>query len=203
MSYDTPENPVTPWPQKGDHLIANDGLWIYNAWLPGISDLFPHIEGYKRAGDLIWQEIEKNPRGAGIDFLVYPMVFLYRHYTELSIKDIIALGRHLEGSCRGFPTHHRLRELWDEARALIDRIEHGAYYKDIEAMGVLITQFDLIDNGSYAFRYPTTKNQQPSLPGIEYLNLAVFREGIEKMGAFFEGCRAQFEYYTDNLESNH
>ena len=69
----------------------------HNARIPGYSDLFAHIEGYKRAADLVWAAIKPNPRAAGIDYLVYPMIFLYRYFVELSLKDIIATGSHLEG----------------------------------------------------------------------------------------------------------
>jgi len=188
-----------PWPASGDHLIVSGGDGHHNAWIPGYGDPFAHIEGYKRAGDLVWVAIEPNPRAAGIDYLVYPMIFLYRHFVELSLKDIIATGSHLEGGPGAFPAGHGLSELWAQARCLIERIE-GAYVKsDLDAMAPLIAEFARIDGGGTAFRYPLGRDGNPSLPGIQTLDLAAFHQGIEKMAAFFDGCRSQFGEYERNL----
>jgi len=192
-----------PWPKQGDQLIAETGSRHYDAWISGHSDLFAHVEGYKRAADLVWAQIEENPRLAGIDYLVYPMVFLYRHYVELSIKDIISLGNYLEHEPATFPAKHGLKELWKVARDLIERIGPGCTTETLDAMTELISQLDAIDPESFAFRYPMTKKWTPSLSGLGNLNLELLHEGMEKMASFFEGAHSMFTEYKSHLDSIH
>ena len=200
IDIDLSELPEIPWPKTGDQLVSEHGNLRFSARISDVGALFPYIEGYRRARDAIWSRVEENPRLAGIGYLVFPMVFLYRHFIELSIKHVIALGRCLEGDAFEFPTHHKLKVLWTEARALIERIASGESTDDLDAMGVMIEQFDKIDRESFAFRYPATKDGKPSIVLIQDLNLEVFHSGIEKMASFFEGCRSQFEAFRDAVD---
>ena len=201
INDDLSDLPEIPWPKAGDQLVSEQGHLKFSARVSNVGELFPYIEGYKRAGDAIWSRVEENPRLAGIGYLVFPMVFLYRHFVELSIKQIIALGRYLEGDGFEFPAHHRLKELWDDARVLIERVVTAEATADLDAMGVMVEQLDQIDRESFAFRYPRTKGGKPSVVLIQDLNLEVFRSGIEKMASFFEGCSAQLDAYREQADS--
>ncbi|MCZ5484310.1 hypothetical protein O5584_24240 [Escherichia coli] len=49
-----------------------------------------YTEGYRRAADILINHIDESGRDQ--DFLVYPVLFLYRHHLELLIKQIIGLA---------------------------------------------------------------------------------------------------------------
>ena len=188
-----------PWPQKGDQLVSTTGGHGLNAWFSGRTDLVAHVEGYKRAADLIWQQIELEPRAAAIDFLVFPMVFLYRHYVELCLKDVIAAGIYLESGSGSYPATHNLSELWKLARGHLERIGPGCSDETLDSITALIGQFDQLDPGSFTFRYPISKALAPVLPPNGSLNLALFHEGMEKISNFFEGCQGMLSDYKSNL----
>lgn len=181
-------------------MVERSEEWQYNAWLPPQTSFGSHIEGYERAMCLLWAEMEGRPREAGIDFLVYPYVFMCRHVVEISLKDTIQIGHRLEGNPLNFPKHHRLGELWSEARGMLRRIEGDFLNDEIEAIDQLIGELDIIDPHSMAFRYPTNKNGGPSHPGREWINLGDFQRGIEKICAFFYGVRCQFDCYERNTD---
>ena len=183
-----------PWPNKGDLLISDQGERMFDIYIGASNEVGTYTANYKRAGDIIWKQINTNP-SVESGFLAYPMIFLYRHYTELSIKNIIYLGRNLVHEHSIFPMHHRLSDLWSVAYNLISQIDHAAHKEDLDAMTSLIGQFDKIDPASFAFRYPIDKDGEPVHPNIYKINLATLREGIEKMNCFFDGCIGQFEHY--------
>jgi hypothetical protein len=135
-------------------------------------------------------------------FLSFSNDFLYRHHIELSIKDILVEGHFLEPSCPSFPQHHRLKQLWELARKTIEKVSPDAPKDDLDAMANLINELEGMDRESFAFRYPTTKGGAPSLPSVSDINLATFKDGIEKMASFLEGCREQFATYKDGLTSS-
>jgi hypothetical protein len=61
----------------------------------------------------------KRARRASPDFAVFPLAFLWRHCIELSLKEIIAVGRRQDGGRWGFPEHHRLLDLWNAAKPYV------------------------------------------------------------------------------------
>ena len=76
-----------PWPVKGDKLFLKGGDWQHSAclgWAPNKWDAY--AVGYKDAADIV---VEKaTTTGRGLDTLVYPIAFLYRHYLELRLKEL-------------------------------------------------------------------------------------------------------------------
>lgn len=111
-----------------------------------------YIEGYKNAADCL---VDCAAEVHEADILVYPIVFLYRHYIELQLKDLLQiLYKYHNLSCEP-PGHHYLVKLWCEFRTLMERIDKSfwgiEHYDHIEAR---IKEFDLIDKKSDSFRYP-------------------------------------------------
>src|SRR5712691_2566119 len=121
-----------PYPQKGDNLFVAGEDWYHNACLSFMSDSFGlYIMGYKEAGDrLVLSAMEDRSH---LDFLVYPIVFLYRQYLELSLKYLVREGNRLldfeSGSKTGFPGSHRFETLWPECKAVLSKV--GKKYPEL------------------------------------------------------------------------
>ncbi|OQX56570.1 MAG: hypothetical protein B5M53_00775 [Candidatus Cloacimonas sp. 4484_209] len=93
-----------------------------------------YVDGYKRAGDLLikkCQPVNKN-------ILVYPICFMYRHYIEIQLKDIIKKYEEFiighVGCLDGIPknrAHHKLDTLWDDCKELLDKsiVVYGCDYQ--------------------------------------------------------------------------
>jgi hypothetical protein len=84
-----PEEDINiPWPQKYDKLFKGDADWWHNACLNFSLDMgIGYVYGYKKAADILVEYIKDTKTNQ--DYLVYPIVFLYRHHLELIIKEII------------------------------------------------------------------------------------------------------------------
>lgn len=145
-----------------------------------------YLEGYRMAAQLVLDQIVRT--GSDQDFLLYPLVFLYRQHLELQLKLVIHLGRQLHGG-RGAPMKtHSLTALWDVAIQHIRRVwpddEH-----DTAAIRTDLEEFDSLDSGSYAFRYPVGTTQEPSLPpSLSRFNVKAFAERADELGDFLEGA---------------
>lgn len=177
-------------PSSNDRLFTSQEDWWNNAclnWLPDGWGLYS--TGYKEAADLLVKHIEE--RSAGQDALVYPILFLYRQYLELELKDIIQSARRLQDEAGGFPKTHRIDELWAVCHRLLSQISPGDSVESLKEIGRLISEFSSVDPMSMAFRYPEDKNGNPSLPGISHINLRNVREVIGKIALVLMGASAQ------------
>src|SRR5579859_6702346 len=117
-----------PLPRKEDQLFRGDlPDGRNNAMLHVRADgnALAYIEGYRRGAELLVQyAVEHGDQ----DFLVYPIIFLYRHHIELILKRIIELApsvlersltpveeKHLKNS-------HKLDVLWQDAEPIMAEI---------------------------------------------------------------------------------
>ena len=175
-------NESTPWPRKGEQLFKSDIDWMNNACLCYGENLY--AAGYKQAADLLVKYVlEKH---IDQDTLVYPIVFLYRHYIELQLKEIISLGKGLDLDIK-VEKDHELKSLWLESRQIIAEVWPEDSNNDIKAVQEIIHQFSACDPGSTAFRYPTTKKGKPSLTDLEQINLRNLGDIMAGIGSFFDG----------------
>ncbi|MCI0350388.1 MAG: hypothetical protein L0Z53_13265, partial [Acidobacteriales bacterium] len=110
---------MSNWPKPGDSLLAI-GDDLEKIALAGTSG-YPFLDyavAYKRAADVCVESVEQQTERA--DRMIYPVAFLYRHYIELMLKGIIQIGRVLDRKPPDFPQHHRIAELWQECRAVLE-----------------------------------------------------------------------------------
>ena len=107
-----------PWPQNGDKLFIEGDDWYYVACLNDRRDnLELYIVGYKEAGDVLVKHVMETQRHH--DSLVFPIVFMYRHYLELRLKQLIRDGNLFLGNPSTFPKHHRIDTLWAECKVIL------------------------------------------------------------------------------------
>lgn len=177
-----------PWPTEGDLLFTSDQPdWHNNACLNWTEGDILHIEGYKLAADQLVRSIEAG--GNDQDFLVYPIVFLYRHHLELLLKSLRALGSRLYEWDLDDEAHHKLPRLWRDCRKVIDKTWPDAPESDADVVEELIAEFTAIDPNSIAFRYSKSKKGERSLPAhLTHLNLRHLRETMDKLSLFLQAA---------------
>jgi hypothetical protein len=80
-----------PWPRSGDHVFISGDDWWMNACVNWGGGWTLYAIGYRNAGDVLVERVEQD-RGEA-DALVYPIVFCYRQYLELMLKDTLMEAR--------------------------------------------------------------------------------------------------------------
>ena len=105
-----------------------------------------------------------------LDRRILPLLFVYRHATELALKyAIVQLIRQIQQREPGFsdvvPEHHRLGPLLDKARALYDRAK--SYLSEMGTLDFVsrqaqafIRELDRLDPSGEAFRYAHRKRDK-------------------------------------------
>lgn len=171
-----------PYPKKGDTLFQGGGDIHLNADISYWNkDLSAYAKGYKDAADFIVNGAIDGNRSYtfNVSYLVFPVVFLYRQYIELRLKEIILRGIRTNHEKHSIPKHHRVDELWRHARPYV---EHIAPKDGLDALEVCIQEFSSFDMEGMAFRYPVDKQDKPHLPEWTVINLRHLGETMDRVG---------------------
>ena len=180
--------------QDDDSLFGSGPNWHFNACVNFIhddSDLY--AEGYRRAGEIVTHWLADN-EAQGLDFLVYPLVFLFRHALELQLKSAIRWGRFaLHKSERGFPTHHRIADLWHMCRPLVE--EYWANSSDdlLNEVEITLKEFQQHDPSGQDFRYSRRTDGTKTTPELSHINMEAFYEKVTKAYDLLDGISTGFE----------
>ena len=143
-----------------------------------------YAEGFKRAAEAIVDRLDVTDI---LSWLVYPVVFLYRQYLELRLKEIILAGQRVSGRNSAVPKHHRLVPLWREARQYIEDTFPGDS-ADLDGVDARISEFEKVDPKAEGFRYPETKDGQATLTELGAVNLVHLKEVMRAVSWILDGA---------------
>ena len=180
-----------PWPEKGDRLFTPDG-GLYNAMLhkSWTNDGWPfYIWGYGRAARLLCNHL--NESRTDLDILIYPIIFLFRHFVEISLKDILRQVNALLDDSSEVPQTHDLQKLWDSARPKIEQFNRGADPEPLEVVEECLCELVSEDPFATAFRYPFDKKGEPSAERLTHVNVLNMADVMDKLSAFLDAVHTQ------------
>ena len=182
--------PKLSWLKQGDRLLPASDDWDKAVtFSPHGFDRFVHIwSGYVRAGDALVDAAER--QSVDRHFLVYPILFNYRHGLELAIKWIIEqYGAYVEVHLDANDRNHDLWNLWKLCKQVL--IEIGGERigsEGLAAVEQIVKDFHDIDKSGVAFRYSRNKDgatiQLPKTP-VDLLHIQQVMEGVDN---FFTGA---------------
>jgi hypothetical protein len=194
-----PSSPVEqPWPRPGDKLFdAEGGEWSLIARLDfEHPDFAYYCPGYREAAESLIEVVSGNEDL--LDFCIYPIVFLYRHYVELRLKETILYTRRLLNQEACFPNHHDLLQLWRERKQILSQARACPPEEEEAIVERLIKELAEADPKSFAFRYPVDKKGDPALPKISHISVKNLRDTMERLGNFLD---AEAEYVLIALQT--
>ena len=181
------------WPVKNDQLFVSapgDNSHIEtNYWVR----TYQIIEGYKGAAELLVGQTEDDPSLR--DLLVFPIIFNYRHFIELSLKNLLNTYGTVVGIKRNWKDHD-LRKLWREFESMSEKYS-GHIDETTREVGKLILEFSIVDPNSFSYRYPV--DTQGMLIPIEFteIHLPTLADVMNGLSNYFTGC----DGYFDNLSN--
>ena len=183
-------------PRKSDVLFEPETNWQATpSTASGFDDII-YQDGYRKAALHLVEYVCDN--GSEGTFLVYPIIYLYRHHVELTLKSIIRAA----GTLLDQPTtdkngdtlaQHDLSKLWALARPLLNLVHNVADDStfppdDLEGIDSYIRQLHEHDPDGQRFRYPTTKKGTPSLrSGLTRINIRHLSNALETLADYLEG----------------
>jgi hypothetical protein len=180
INADYPEH----WPRPGDRLFVQTscGLDAQISTFRG-ERLYRMKKAFKTSADHLVSYSEDNPHERAN--LVWPIVFCYRQYIELALKDMIATyGLQVTPPIQPNWVAHALLPLWKSYKKLLETTlteTNVDQLSEVSAFESCIYEFDQVDPGSYTFRYPTDKKgvqTEIQLNSIDLYHLRKIMEGI-------------------------
>ena len=185
------------WPQPGDDPFAPSyGLASVTIPENEIPRFFMMVSGYNEAANhLVDKALEDRHER---ESLIFPILFLYRHYLELQLKYFISIYGHHAGIESEWKTHN-LTILWRRFKEILDEFMGEAQDPDNADTTVekVVAQFAKVDPGSFSYRYPRDTKGNPVPIDQNNLDLETLKDVMGGLSAYFGGC----EGYFDNLVS--
>jgi hypothetical protein len=187
-----------PLPEKGAELFGSREDWHLNACLNYIPTHWQwdwYADGYKAGADRLVEHVDAT--NSDQDILLYPVVFLYRHYLEVRLKELLLLtSYYLDEPILEIPPEHDLMKLWKLVRPRLERVWPRAEYHD--EVGDILRQFCRVDGRSIAFRYPLNKDGTPTLADIgHHINLGRVRDAIAGVATILDGSSIGLNEYIN------
>lgn len=113
------------------------------------------------------------------DYDGYPIVFLYRHSFELSLKNIIYNGirlsrlKNIDDFDNKLYNNHSLLNLAEQCEKILKKVFSDSIGIDdlIKKVLQIAKEFEAIDNSSFSYRYPIDKNGNYSTDKHQTLNI--------------------------------
>jgi hypothetical protein len=178
------------WPRKGDRLIRRSENWEAAAeFSENANSRHVHIwTGFTSAGAALIAQCEREPLDR--HFLIYPILFNYRHGLELAMK--WTLRTHGTPSSLPDDLGHDLLKLWRLCRALIETVVSKDDAKTIPIVEKIVEEFHRLDKSGTAFRYSTDKNGDAIKLPAHLIDLQNLRDVMKAIDNYFSGVDGQF-----------
>ena len=208
---------MSDFPQPGQQLFISEGHhreYAHIAWGDIETQFYGYVRGYKEAADAIIRQALEKGDFATLDTFVFPTCFLYRQYLELAFKDIY-LSNSKENRQAKIETlktcQHNLLKIWAKVKPLIIADFPNDDRSVLSAVEDYIKQFAKADAGSFAFRYPITKDLELINQQEKFINLVNLAERMNELEHFLSSvsmgmsAHRDFEnemlsYYAEDME---
>lgn len=182
------------WPQPGDDPFdIEEEDEIQTELVEGdFTRFILMFEGYRKSADaLVDQALED---WSEANYLIYPILFLYRHALELNLKYIINVYGRYVGVEPVWNTH-KFNVLWPRFLEVLEGFGTEDPDRADEIVGGVVAQFGNIDPGSFSHRYPCDRFGNP-IPLVQNrVNLETLKDVMDGVFGYFTGTGG----YLDSL----
>ena len=185
------------WPRPGDDPFAPSYGWA-SVTIPEneIPRFWMILAGYEEAAKHLVDIALEDRRER--ESLIFPILFLYRHYLELQLKYFISTYGHHAGVEPDWNNHdlstlwHRFKEIYDEFGG-----KEGDPDDAYSTVKKIVAQFAKMDPRSFSYRYPCDKKGRKVPIAYNNLDMETLKDVMNGVSGFFSGC----DGYFDSLDS--
>lgn len=150
-----------------------------------------YIAGYKAAGDRLIGTLRRY-KVPNASCMVYPILYLYRHYLELRLKEIIESGNKLRPRAQRVESDglgHNLVRAWQECQKIFKETAFEPEGARLGEASELIAQFSMLDRNSTDLRYPVRKPSKDSRRNVweqREINLVKLSRYMKRVSSLLE-----------------
>ncbi len=196
------------WPNEYKELLKNDGGWYEFSQIERgqrSQQFISYCMAYKEAADILVNKSLSERDTFFLDLLVIPVLFLYRHYIEISLKSFIIeysleTDEELVNKFKGAKGHN-LINLWSEYYKINKKYLAKKEKNTFNIVEEYIKDFNKHDEISTNFRYPVNTKLELNFRENQIINLKHLKEVLDEIEGFFNG---NFDYMENikSIESN-
>ena len=174
-----------------------DPAWHLNATLHlGSNDWDAYASGYKEIADMAVDQLLESQHMP--DYQAYPIIFLYRHYLELRLKELLKASSMLFDEPARIPFDHHLLPLWQRIRPQLERLWNDeqslARHNEITAR---LKEFDVVDAGSFSFRYPEDGRGNSNLQALSVINVKHIKDVVTAISHVLDGSSMGIDHHLE------
>jgi len=184
------------WPKAGDKLFTTSQRRDSNAFIDllGHNRLVMMMTGYKRGADLMVQRASENRSDR--DALIFPIIFNYPQYIELSLKYLVSTYGRMVGVDAIWNTHS-LTPLWESFVEVLDGYDIREPQGVDAVVGEIVAEFAKVDPNSFSYRYPVDKKGCPITLAHDEIDLVALAAVMKAVEGYFCGC----DGYIGNIQN--
>lgn len=183
---------------KGDLFKSDVAISKFNACVGSNGGPYNYIDysyGYFSSAKILAEKTLTTEMG--MDLSIYPLVFLYRHAIELSLKNVIYFLWELNAHERKIIKSHNIIELWKSAKQMLQETRELKEDKEIIAfVDKFLQDISDLDSTAEVFRFPETKRRELHLQDRSHINIYVLYSLMNKLERIF---KYWFEYKFHKL----
>jgi len=159
---------------------------------------------YMQCADMaVWAQ-KNNPSYSHPDALFMPIVYLYRHALELSLKSMIRT-MHYSGRINVLPEkeleNHKIMPLWNQVKPVLKATWPDDDDRPLKYTESLLNELHTLDDSGQGFRFTYNKNKKrnsdkyPDVVDLQKLQLA-----MNEIQTFLSCCEAFYYEEWQNQE---
>jgi hypothetical protein len=165
---------------------------------------YKYADGYYEAAELLataYNEETTSP------WVAYPILFLYRHYVELTLKSLIfeatasfktPSGNYTSELPKRMADEHNLLKLWDIFVGIVADNRRRPMIDDTAPTRHVLAQFTELDPNSVNTRYGLQKDlATPSLQTVRTISVQNVRDLMAKMARDFHQLFVRLQYVNE------
>jgi hypothetical protein len=159
--------------------------------------------GYKKAADVLVLKLLSSDTDYIADLhmrfgMIYPIMFLYRHYVEIEFKDLIILAGMTSVVEANKICGHDLHALWSKVLVCAEEVQGEDMRQELEGtFGEAIEFFQRVDPYGDGFRYPKNVKGAAQWDSSFYVDIEKINSAIECLEQFCHELRQELRQRLD------
>lgn len=157
-----------------------------------------YAHGYFQAGDALVEKVVQNQTTQSIDIqidaVIYPLLYLYRQGTELTLKHFVNRDT--------VKASHDLRTLWEASRTYVEELLTKAYNEtdcriSLKSIDSFISKMHELDPTGMVARFPEDHEKNNFLQDYSLINIEpLYHEACEYFNIMNYITQVEEEYYS-------
>ena len=152
---------------------------------------YRYVEGFRRAAEVLGDHVAEHR--SDVEALTMPILYCYRHWAELRLKNLWMLGGRMRGEDVDALRTHDLEVLWRNARPIIEEVWPAGDAAELDGLETILLELANIDARGEGFRYPLDTKGEATLPSDLSINLYNVRRVMAKVELLIEGAAEGIE----------